>query len=265
MWVKILRISGMVISISALFVLLVAAVSTSNQAVLRDVLVDIDFDGENYFIDAADVKESVYDLGYRKDSTRLNEIDPGHIEFLITNHPFIEDAEVYKELNGDLHVDVKVRKPIVRVFNDLGSSVYIDQYGMIMPLSKHYTARAPIANGNITLMVQLYIGKNVDELPKLTEHPDAQTLLEIYNAASVIGAHEFWSAQFNQFYVNQNSELELIPRVGDHRVIIGTTKNLDKKLNKLWHFYQKGLNRTGWNEYETINLKYANQVVCTKS
>jgi cell division protein FtsQ len=57
----------MVISISALFVLLVAAVSTSNQAMLRDVLVDIDFDGENYFIDAADVKESVYDLGYRKD------------------------------------------------------------------------------------------------------------------------------------------------------------------------------------------------------
>lgn len=264
MWIKVLRISGIAASIIGLFVLLVAAVSTSNEVLFRDVKVRIDA-GEHLFVSQDDIKESIFDLGYIKGSTRMNEIDPGHIEFLITNSSFIEDAEVYKELNGDLHVDVVVRKPVVRVYNDLGVSVYIDQYGVIMPLSSSYTARAPIANGSITLQLHQFIGKNVEELPKLTEHPDAITIQEIYNVASVCSKDEFWSAQFNQIYVTRKGEIELIPRVGDHRVMIGNSKNLDKKLNKLWHFYKKGLSKTGWNEYKTINLKYANQVVCTKS
>ncbi|NQV52031.1 MAG: hypothetical protein HQ500_02560 [Flavobacteriales bacterium] len=264
MWTKVLRISGITLSIASMFVLLVAAVSTSNNVLFKKVMVRIE-GGEHLFVSQDDIKEAVYDLGYIKDSTRMKEIDPGHIEFLITNNSFIQDAEVYKELNGDLHVDVIVRKPIVRVYNDLGVSVYIDQYGVIMPLSSTYTARTPIANGDLTLMLYQYIGHNVKELPKLTEHSDAYTIQEIYNVAAVCAQDEFWSAQFNQIYVTSEGELELIPRVGDHRVMIGNSKDLDKKLNKLWHFYKKGLSKTGWNEYETINLKYANQVVCTKS
>ncbi|MEQ9187059.1 MAG: hypothetical protein RLP15_04940 [Cryomorphaceae bacterium] len=264
MWTKILRISGIAASIIGLFVLLVAAVSTSNEVLFRDVKVRIDA-GEHLFVSQDDIKEAIFDLGYIKGTTRMDEIDPGHIEFLITNSSFIEDAEVYKELNGDLHVDVVVRKPVVRVYNDLGVSVYIDQFGVIMPLSSSYTARAPIANGTISMTLHQFIGKNVEELPALTEHPDAITIQEIYNVASVCSKDEFWSAQFNQIYVTRKGEIELIPRVGDHRVMIGNSKNLDKKLNKLWHFYKKGLSKTGWNEYKTINLKYANQVVCTKS
>jgi cell division protein FtsQ len=264
MWIKVLRVTGLVVSIAALFVLLVAAVKTSNDAVLKDVIVNIDYSGENFFLEETDLVDAVYDLGYHKDSTKLNQIDPGQIEYMMTNQAFVEDAEVYKELNGDLHVQVTVRKPIVRVFNDLGASVYIDRMGYIMPLSSHFTARTPIANGEVTIMLQQYIGRNVAELADLTEHPDAALLEEIYHLASAVSMDEFWSAQFNQIYVAANGELELIPRVGDHRILIGNTRDLDKKLNKLWQFYEKGLKRTGWNEYETINLKYANQVVCTK-
>ena len=47
--------------------------------------------------------------------------------------------------------------------------------------------------------------------------------------------------------------------------MIGDAEDLDKKLYKLRLFYAEGLNKTGWNEYKVINLKYANQVVCTKS
>lgn len=265
MWTKIIRISGITLGVGSLFVLLVAAVTTSNDAVLKRVLVDIDYGGENYFVERDEIEEAVFDLGYIPDSTRINSIDPGHIEYLITNQAFIESSEVYKELNGDLHVDVVVRKPIVRVYNDLGTSVYIDRHGMIMPLSSHFTARTPIANGNITLMLHSFIGRHIDELPELTQHPDSKLIKEIFKTAQIIAKEDFYSAQFNQFYVTREGEIELIPRVGDHRVIIGDSKDLERKLKKLWHFYDKGLSKTGWNEYETINLKYANQVVCTKS
>ncbi|MEP7169164.1 MAG: cell division protein FtsQ, partial [Bacteroidota bacterium] len=74
----------------------------------------------------------------------------------------------------------------------------------------------------------------------------------------------FWNAQVEQIYVTEQSEIELIPRVGNHRIILGDASQLDEKFNKLMIFYKQGLNNTGWNNYNTINLKFTNQVVCTK-
>ena len=77
-------------------------------------------------------------------------------------------------------------------------------------------------------------------------------------------ADEFWKAQIIQVKVLENGELELIPRVGNHTILLGTTDELELKFKKLKIFYEKGLSKTGWNEYSQINLKFDNQVVCTK-
>jgi cell division protein FtsQ len=38
-----------------------------------------------------------------------------------------------------------------------------------------------------------------------------------------------------------------------------------EKFEKLHTFYLQGLNTTGsWNKYSVINLKFKNQIVCTK-
>ena len=43
------------------------------------------------------------------------------------------------------------------------------------------------------------------------------------------------------------------------------TEAYEEKFEKLKMFYTEGLNKTdGWNKYSTINIKYKNQVVCTK-
>ena len=265
MWSKLIKISGAVLGVVALFVLLVAAVSASNETRLKHVVVKIDYAGENFFIDEDQIEETIFDLGYSIDSTLLRDINPGNLEHLLENNAFIQEAEVYAELNGDLHLDVKARKPVVRVFNDLGISVYIDHEGSIMPLSSKFTARVPVANGNITLMLHQYIGKNISELAELTDHPDVEVLVDIYTVAQTCSKSKFWSSQINQLYVNRDKEIELIPRVGDHHILIGHSNDLDKKLNKLKYFYAEGLDKTGWNDYKVINLKYANQVVCTKS
>ena len=67
-----------------------------------------------------------------------------------------------------------------------------------------------------------------------------------------------------QIYVDEKNNVELIPRVGNHNIILGDASDLENKLEKLMIFYKKGLSKTGWNEYSTINLKYKNQIVCTK-
>ena len=59
-------------------------------------------------------------------------------------------------------------------------------------------------------------------------------------------------------------EIEMIPRIGNHTVVIGNDMFLEEKFNKLSVFYREGLNKKGWDKYSIINLKFKDQVVCTK-
>ena len=76
-------------------------------------------------------------------------------------------------------------------------------------------------------------------------------------------SNEFWKAQIEQIYVGE--EIELVPLAGSHIIVLGNFQDIDEKMNKLLVFYTHGLNKVGWNIYETINLKYKNQIVCTKA
>tara|TARA_B110000046_G_scaffold90094_1_gene98126 strand:+ start:2571 stop:3368 length:798 start_codon:yes stop_codon:yes gene_type:complete len=265
MWNRILHIGSWSAGIVLLFVLLGASMSSSNRAMLADVKVQIDFGEGNFFIDKEEVIEVVSDLGYLKDSTLMVNVDPRRIEHVLENNAFIQSAEVYEQLNGVLNVDVKVRQPILRIYTQNGQSVYLDEEGKFMPLSHQYAARTPITNGYISVNLKALIGQDINQIADSLEHPDLTVIRELYLIVSECREDKFWKAQFNQFYVNANHEIEIIPRVGDHIVLVGDASNIKKKLNKLRLFYNKGLNKTGWNEYKTINLKYANQVVCSKS
>lgn len=266
MWNRILNISAWIAGVLCTFILFGAAISTSKEARLKGIGVTMDYAGENFFLDENDILNSVKKLGYTTENTLMDTINSGSLERELESHAFIEDVEVYKGLDSKLFIDVRMRKPVLRLFNTSGQSIYLDEHGVFMPLSARYAARTPIANGWIKLSFDKLKGKSIHAL--VEQNPENRRVAivhELFEVASQIREDDFWNVQFNQFYVNRAGELELIPRVGDHVILIGDTKDLDKKLTKLMKFYQQGLDKTGWNEYKTINLKFANQVVCTKS
>ena len=76
---------------------------------------------------------------------------------------------------------------------------------------------------------------------------------------------KFLKAQIGQIYVNEFNEFELIPRIGSHVILLGKAEDLDDKFRRLYAFYRFGLNKIGWNKYSVINIKYKNQVVCSKN
>ncbi|MOA61871.1 hypothetical protein D3C78_1871190 [compost metagenome] len=49
--------------------------------------------------------------------------------------------------------------------------------------------------------------------------------------------------------------------MGEHRILLGNTEELEKRMSNLMVFYKKALPRMGWNEYKIINIKYLNQVI----
>lgn len=227
-----------------------------------DIKIEIDHSNGNYFVE----EEDIYAMVYHKMDTLKGKpiafINSEKLEYKINNHPSVSNTEVYKTIDGILKIRVEQRTPIVRIFSYNGDSYYLDSTGSVMPPSKKYTSRVFVANGHIYDSFLKVSNLNARLVTDTIKH---KTLIDdIFTMAEFIRNDELWKAQIEQLYVNKDFEIELIPRVGNHRIVVGDATNIKSKLDKLKVFYAKGLNKTGWNEYSVINLKFANQVVCKK-
>ena len=198
---------------------------------------------EEQFIDTDDIKKYVKEKGLDPTGKQIKDINTNAIEETILTNQLIKKADVFVTNNGAIKTSIEVRKPILRVINNSGENYYIDNDGNKMPLSKRFTAYLPIATGNIK-----------EDFAKA----------DLYKFALFLQDNKFWNAQIEQIVVLSNQNIKLIPRVGDHQIVLGNLEGYEEKLEKLLAFYENGLNETGWNKYSTINLKFDKQVVCTK-
>jgi cell division protein FtsQ len=257
---KILNISIWVITLS-LIVLALGFVNISNKELsIEKPIVNIDYDTDNRFIDESDI---LFQVLNKEDSgsLMLNKFNVTELEDKLSNNHSIKDAQVYKTIDGELVINVKQRRPIVRIFSK-NESYYIDEKGSLMPLSNKYTARLLVVNGELNEPFAKRYSFNYENL---NDSLSSKTLLDdIYKISNYIDNSEFWKAQIEQIHVDKVSGMSLIPKVGNHKIVFGGVENLEGKFEKLMIFYKKGLSKTGWNEYSEINLKYKNQVVCTK-
>lgn len=172
---------------------------------------------------------------------QASKIDKEYLEQVINKIPSVKNTEVFTSLKGCLHLEIEQRKPIVRLLK--GKGFYIDEEGKRMPLSSSYTSRVLVVSGHIK-------DKTIES--------------DLMPLVNFITKDEFWSSQINQIYVDSNSEYILIPRVGGQKIEMGKIDNFERKFSKLYALYKDGFSTVGWNKYKNINLKYENQVVCTK-
>ncbi len=216
------------------------------------------------FVEPEDIHLVVLNKFGELKGQKLSSINIALLEKIIDNNPFVADAEVFSSIDGKLNIEVLQRRPVVRVVNFSNESFYVDDEGVFMPLSEKYTARVPLANGYIfnretELKIQDPDVKNIND-----SLSPASIMRDVYNVSLFVAQDDFWNAQIEQIYVNSNGDLELIPRVGRHSIILGNGKDLKEKFDRLFLFYTDGLNKAGWDKYKTINLKFKDQVVCTK-
>lgn len=172
----------------------------------------------------------------------LEGIDLERIEQTLRLHPLVGNVECYKTGGDMLRINISSKVPLVRVMNNRGQDFYVDSKGEI--LSQHSLAvQLPLATG--------YIDRKFasDQLLKVV---------------AAIDRSEFWKAQVEQINVTREGQIELVPRVGDHLLILGTPDNIEGKLDRLMNFYENGLDNVGWNKYRSISVAYDNQVVCKK-
>ena len=241
-----------VFSLSALFALMGFIEVKKAEATCKNVQVVLP--GNQFFIERAEIDEILKENNGLLVGRRINNINIQDLEDRLKANPFIEYAKVYIDMNGVIHTDVKQRVPVLRVLNMAGQDFYVDRNGLKVPLSDHFTARVLVANG---LIMEGFAGK-VDTLrTKLAK--------DLFLTAKFISQDSLWNDQIVQLYVNDDKDMELVPRVGDQKIILGNADLLAEKFRNLLVFYKKAIPMVGWEAYTAVNLKFKDQIVCTRS
>lgn len=210
--------------------------------------------GNNNFIERDEVDRILLENSGSLVGRNLDEINIHKLENVLKANPFIEYAKVYADMNGVIHVDIRQRKPLIRIINMANVNFYIDEKGFKIPMSDNYTARVLVANG---LIDEDFSGK-VDTL-------SSQLARDLFRTAQFIRRDTLWNDQVEQLFVSPKGDIEIVPRVGDHKIILGTADSLETKFRNLLVFYKKAIPKVGWDAYKTINLKYANQIIGEKN
>jgi cell division protein FtsQ len=227
--------------------------------------IQVDQNGDLYFLDRNDIEKLIKSRGDSIQGEPKASLNVTALEKALNSHADIANAEVSVSIDGKVKVRITQRKPIVRIINETGDSYYMDDEGKLMPLSDKYTAKVLIANGKIPESYGKHYKQTMEDIAKDSSVKAHSMLDEVFAMATYIEKSEFWSAQIQQIYINDDKEMELVPMVGNQKIIFGDTTAMDEKFKKLLTFYAQGLNTTGWwNKYATINLKFKNQIVCTK-
>jgi cell division protein FtsQ len=220
----------------------------------RDISVQILPKHELLFVDRDMVLRTIIPDGNEKGIIGKNmlELNIPLIEQKLNHNDYIKKAQVFTDMNGNLKATIVQRRPIMRLLKANGTSFYLDEEGRKMPISAVFTAHVPVVTGNLF----------EDYLARDTMHSTVG--MDLYKIATYVDKDTFWKAQIEQIFVTAESEFVLIPKIGEHTIQFGTIENMEEKFEKLLLFYKEGLNRVGWETYSTINLRYKDQVVCTK-
>lgn len=240
------------VSLSGLVMLMSFIEVKKSATICKDVQIIIP--GNQFFIDKQEVDNILGLNGTSLKGLRLANINIQALEDKLRKNPFVERATVYVDMDGVIVVEISQRQPMLRIINHYDRDFYVDQHGFKLPLSNNFTAKVLVANGYI----EEGFANKVDTLFT----PMARSL---YKTADFIRRDSLWSAQIAQIYVNEKQEIELIPRVGNQRILLGNADSLDVKFRNLLAFYKQAIPQVGWVAYKTINIKYTNQVIGIKN
>lgn len=209
--------------------------------------------GGDKLISERDVRQVLLSaFGSDLENSELASLDVDRMERVLENDPFVKNADVYIDQNNQVHIDIEQREPLVRVLDNKGNNYYLDAAGKKMPPSKNYAARVIVATGNISPYTPQFRQKRKSNLK------------DLFNLTQALLADEFLASFIQQIHVNNAGDFILVPLIGDQKIVLGTARKLEDKLDRLKIFYQEGMPYEGWRKYETINLKYSGQVVCKR-
>lgn len=257
---RILRPLGIALGLAGVLLLLGFVDHSTGREPIAEVKVRLKGAEGLHFIDEQGVRAAVVEHG-AVIGAPSGQVDLAGLEQRLRAIPCVAAAEAYHDMYGVLHVSVRQREPVIRVLNADGTGYYIDADGYTMPVSETYTARVPLALGWLQEPGASQGTIDVHGHDTLTSRFRSD---ELHRLALFLRADPLWSALIDQVVVGADGQMELVPTVGSQRILIGDGTALEARFAKLRLFYQHGMPKADWRRYKSIDLRFADQVVCTK-
>lgn len=241
-------------AVAGFLVLVVAAVRIRNKQACKGISVEITNAGDNFFVEKSDIRNLLLsDKSINPVGKNLDDINMQVLENKIKTNPWIRDAEIFIGNNNQLNIKVTQKSPVGRIFTRSGSSYYIDEEGEKIPLINKFTARVPVFT-------------NFPSDTSAAAHvADSALFSQTVALSQFLIQDPFWMAMVDQVNINADRKFELIPKIGNQLIEFGDGTQIQEKFSKLLMFYQKAISTLGWERYDTIDIEYENEIVCSRN
>lgn len=218
--------------------------SEADRHVCTGVVIDID--GTRSAADslaAASLRTELSKYPKKISGSRLNTINTLEIEKYLSRFNNFETVDCILTPEGKLRVTAVPMIPEIRVFEPDGKSYYINKDGKRIKADAKFFVDVPIVLGDFSKNM-----KPTELLPVVRFIKGDPQLRDIVSSVKADG----------------RENILLIPRIGGHVINIGDTTRLAEKRQGILTAYMSILPRRGWETYDTISVKFRNQVVCTR-
>ncbi len=189
-----------------------------------------------YFIDEKDIKDLVKQYNPTK---KVGDVKIPELEKKINEIPFVDSANVYMNLNGNLNVDIKQRVPVFRL-NKNGKDFYVDEKGIEFPTSRNFSYPCMLVMGDVDASEYQELGKLIEKIDK-----------------------DDFSKKYFIGITKEKGSYNLLTSDGNYKVEIGDLDNIQFKVRGFKTFVEKYLVDQNPQKYKKISLKYENQIVTT--
>jgi len=229
--------------IIAYFVCAVAIVPTMrNEQTCKDLQLVITDSCSRQFVDATEIRQLLVDQNMYPIGRPMSEVSLTSIETAIQHHPTLRTTECYSTPYGTVVVRMSQRKPVLRVMSD-DRNYFVDSDRQILSPRSKTASYVPIITGKVT--PQMATG-------------------ELFDFVCFLEKNEYWDSQIVQINIRPDCQIELIPRIGNQTILLGSLTNYEHKLAKLQKLYVDGFNKIGWQTYSTLDLRFNGQIVAKK-
>lgn len=242
------------LGVSALvgLVVLMGMISNKDKAQVCTAL-KVNVEGKETFIDQHDISKMVNNQFGAVIGKELQTIKYEDIERAIEKLPYVSNAEIHTDMDGTINVNVQQREVILRVINKDGREFYVDTKGHKIPVTLKYVPHVLVANGKIK-----------ESYNKPLEPIETKMVKDLVQIVEHVKGNDLWENQIVQIYVNEQDDIELIPRVGKELLVIGSADSLQYKLRRLEMYYKNILPKVGTEAYAKVNVKYGGQIICER-
>lgn len=172
----------------------------------------------------------------------IHQVNTTDVERWLSRYSNFESVNCMISSHGKLIVRIVPLVPVMRLFYG-NNSYYINKEGKHIVTNAEFFSDVPVVTGRFS--------KNFP--PK--------TVLPLVN---FISKDRMLSGLVSMINAENKDNLILVPQIYGHVINFGDTTRLEEKKRNLALFYRQVMPYKGWNEYDTISVKYRGQIIATR-